>query len=214
MNWTGWSPASSMANAARRIGRRSSPTCVSVRAVGRASTPNRRRSMCSTRTPPSRARWGFHRRGVPASFVSVSRRCPCIPRSSCSSRSSAPGLLGFWLRPTPVIAVGVIGDSYCQHDHSGFTTRFNVGERECTLGCVKRGAEFVLVTDTQVYRIHNQQLPELAAFANRRVKVEGTWAGDRIVVASMAAADAPMARCAACASRARTSRRAASGSRR
>jgi hypothetical protein len=41
-----------------------------------------------------------------------------------------------------------------------------------------------------VYRIHNQQLPELAAFANRRVKVEGTWAGDRIVVASMAAADA------------------------
>jgi hypothetical protein len=99
------------------------------------------------------------------------------------------GLFGFWLRPTPVMAVGVIGDSFCQHEHR-FTTRFNVDERVCTLGCVKRGAEFVLVTDTQVYRINNQKLPELAAFANRRVKVAGTWAGDRIVVASMAAADA------------------------
>ena len=99
------------------------------------------------------------------------------------------GLLGFWLRSTPVMAVGVIGDSFCQHEHR-FTTRFNVDEQTCTLGCVKRGAEFVLVTDRQVYRIHNQQLPELAAFANRRVKVKGTWDGDRIVVASMAAADA------------------------
>jgi hypothetical protein len=99
------------------------------------------------------------------------------------------GLLGFWLRPTPVMAVGVIGDSFCQHEHR-FTTRFNVDERTCTLGCVKRGAEFVLVTDTQVYRIHNQQLPELAAFANRRVKMEGKWEGDRLVVASMTAADA------------------------
>jgi hypothetical protein len=48
----------------------------------------------------------------------------------------------------------------------------------------------VLVTDTKVYRIHNQQLPELAAFANRRVKMEGTWDGDRFAVASVAAADA------------------------
>jgi Putative zinc-finger len=99
------------------------------------------------------------------------------------------GLFGFWLRPTPVIAEGVIGDSFCQHEHR-FATRFNVDERVCTLGCVRRGAEFVLVTDTQVYRIQNQQLPELAASANRRVKVEGTWAGDRLVVASMAGAEA------------------------
>jgi hypothetical protein len=100
------------------------------------------------------------------------------------------GLLGFfWLRPTPVMAVGVIGDSFCQHEHR-FTTRFNVDERTCTLGCVRRGAEFVLVTDTQVYRIHNQQLPELAALANRRVKVEGTWADGHILVGRMAAVDA------------------------
>jgi len=66
---------------------------------------------------------------------------------------------------------------------------FNVNERECTLGCVRRGAEFVLVTDRQVYRIRNQQLPELPALANHRVNVEGTLDGDGIVVARMTAAD-------------------------
>jgi len=98
------------------------------------------------------------------------------------------GVAAFWLRPIRVQAVGVIGDSYCNHEHR-FTTRFNVSERECTLGCVQRGAEFVLVTDTQLYRIRNQQLPELAALANHRVTVEGTLDGDRIVIASMTAAD-------------------------
>jgi hypothetical protein len=98
----------------------------------------------------------------------------------------AAGIAGFWLRPTPVLAVGVIGDSFCNHEHI-FTTRFNVNDRECTLGCVQRGAEFVLVTDRQVYRIRNQELPELAAFANQRVAVEGTLDGDRILVARMRA---------------------------
>jgi Putative zinc-finger len=100
--------------------------------------------------------------------------------------AAAVGLLGLWLRPATVTAVGVIGDSYCQHEHL-YSTRFNVSDRECTLGCVKRGAEFVLVTDTQIYRISDQQLPELATFANRRVQVAGKFDGDRIVVASIRA---------------------------
>ena len=100
------------------------------------------------------------------------------------------GLVALWFRPRPVMAVGVIGDSFCERDHRRFTTVFNVSERECTLGCVKRGAEFVLVTDTQVYRISNQQLLELAVFANRRVKVEGKMEDGRILVARMTAVDA------------------------
>jgi hypothetical protein len=96
------------------------------------------------------------------------------------------GLIAVWLRPTPVHAVGVIGDSFCEHHHR-FTARFNVGDRECTLGCVKGGAEFVLVTDTRIYRIHNQQMPELSEFANRTVQVTGTWEGDRLVVEKMTA---------------------------
>jgi hypothetical protein len=91
-----------------------------------------------------------------------------------------------WLRPAPVTAVGFIGDSYCRQHHL-FTARFNVGDRECTLGCVKRGAEFVLVTETEVYRIHDRQRPDLAALANRRVKVEGTLEDGRLLVASLTA---------------------------
>ena len=98
-------------------------------------------------------------------------------------------LLAAWFRPTPVVAVGVIGDSICAHDHRGFTTRFNVDDRECTLGCVKAGAEFVLVTDSRVYRIDKQQLPELASFASRRVQIKGSLDGDRIVVASVTATE-------------------------
>lgn len=93
------------------------------------------------------------------------------------------GVIGMWLRPTPVLAIGVIGDSVCGHRHH--PGRPNADDRECTLGCVRRGAEFVLVTDTQIYRIHNQQLPELTAFANRRVKVEGRVEDGRILVGKM-----------------------------
>jgi hypothetical protein len=113
---------------------------------------------------------------------------PALPiRGAVLSVVSAAGaaLLAVWLWPAPVVAVGVIGDSICAHDHRGFTTRFNVDDRECTLGCVKVGAEFVLVTDTQIYRIDNQQLPELASFASRRVQIKGKLDGDRIVVASI-----------------------------
>jgi hypothetical protein len=98
-------------------------------------------------------------------------------------------LAGWWLRPAPVLAVGVIGDSFCEHEHR-FSARFNVGDRACTLGCVKAGAEFVLVTETQVYRIGNQQLPELAAMANRRVTMSGTVKNGRLLVARVTALDA------------------------
>ena len=94
------------------------------------------------------------------------------------------GLIALWFRQTPVLAVGVVGDSFCERHHM-FTTRFDVNERECTLACVRRGAEFVLVTDTRVYRIRNQQLPELGGFAAVRVEVRGIMDGDRLVVSRM-----------------------------
>lgn len=93
--------------------------------------------------------------------------------------------LGSWLaRPTQVLAAGVIGDSHCQQQHR-LATRFRVDDRRCTLGCVRLGAEFVLVTDTQVYRISNQQLPDLAAFAGRRVMAKGVLDDGRLRVATL-----------------------------
>jgi len=117
---------------------------------------------------------------------------PALPaRSTALLLAAAVGavLAGVFLRPRPALAVGVVGDSFCNHEHR-FTTVFNVDERTCTLGCVERGAEFVLVTDTQVYRIRNQERPDLAQFANRRVNVYGAFDGDRIVIDRMTDADA------------------------
>jgi hypothetical protein len=95
------------------------------------------------------------------------------------------GLLVLWLRPAQASAIGVIGDSWCQHKHL-FTERFNVDDRTCTLGCVKRGAAFVLVTDTRVYQIRNQDLPELVNFASMRVRVTGRINGEVISIKSIA----------------------------
>jgi hypothetical protein len=100
----------------------------------------------------------------------------------------ATGLLVLWLRPAQASAIGVIGDSFCQHKHL-FSARFNVDDRACTLGCVRRGAAFVLVTETHIYQIRNQELPDLATFANVRVRVTGTITGEVIAIKSIAAAD-------------------------
>jgi len=110
------------------------------------------------------------------------------PRALLLAAALVTGLLVLWLRPAQASAVGVIGDSFCQHKHL-FSERFNVDDRTCTLGCVKRGAAFVLITDSKVYQIRNQELPELATFANVRVRVTGTINGEVIAIKNIAAAD-------------------------
>jgi hypothetical protein len=100
----------------------------------------------------------------------------------------AGGGIGLLFRPTPVIAVGVIGDSICAREHRFW---FRTSDRDCVLGCVASGAEFVLITETQVYRIRNQQMPQLAELANTRVKVEGRFDGGTIVVAKLTPAADP-----------------------
>ena len=114
---------------------------------------------------------------------------PVHPKLLLALAVLCAGMAGWWLRPAPVVAVGLIGDSFCQRNHR-FATIFNVGDRECTLGCVKAGAEFVLVSGREVYRIRNQKMPELALFANRRVQVRGRMKDGRIVIAKLTAADA------------------------
>jgi len=50
------------------------------------------------------------------------------------------------------------------------------------LNCVRKGAEFVLLTDDAVYRIKNQQFPDLGTFANVRITATGTVAKDVITL--------------------------------
>ena len=68
--------------------------------------------------------------------------------------------------------VGVIGDSFCGRRHV-YTTA-DITDRACTQGCLNAGAEYVLVTDTEVYRIRNQEFPGLGRYASARVEVTGT----------------------------------------
>jgi hypothetical protein len=82
--------------------------------------------------------------------------------------------LGGWAllaRPTTVHAIGIIGDSFCAAGHP-HPPGADEG-RGCTLNCIKRGAEFVLVSGSNTYRIENQEFPDLAAWANARVTVSG-----------------------------------------
>jgi len=92
----------------------------------------------------------------------------------------------FILRPQPVAAVGTIGDSACGAHHLYVNPQRDA--QSCTLGCVARGARFVLIVEGTVYEIQNQQFPDLASFADRRVEVSGRIDGTRINVATMSLA--------------------------
>jgi hypothetical protein len=92
----------------------------------------------------------------------------------------------FILRPQPVAAVGTIGDSVCGAHHQYVNPQRDA--RSCTLGCVARGARFVFIVDGTVYEIQNQEFPDLASFADRRVEVSGHIDGSHINVSAMALA--------------------------
>jgi hypothetical protein len=86
--------------------------------------------------------------------------------------AAAVGFGAIWLRTDPALsAVGVIGDSFCGRRHV-YTTA-DISDRACTQGCLDRGAEYVFVTDNEVYRISNQEFPGLGQYASARVEVTG-----------------------------------------
>jgi hypothetical protein len=80
---------------------------------------------------------------------------------------------------------GDISDSNCGAHH-----HMPSNARGCTLGCVKHGAKYVLVTGGKVFMIENQKLPELEKFAGEHVRVMGIRSADGkgITVANIRAA--------------------------
>ena len=74
---------------------------------------------------------------------------------------------------------GTISDSMCGASHGSNPAK------QCTLGCVKKGAKFVIVVGDKVYGITNQNVPGLAKYAGDSVKVTGTMSGDEITVAKI-----------------------------
>ena len=78
--------------------------------------------------------------------------------------------------------VGSIGDSMCGPKH------MSGSDKDCTLGCVKEGAKYILVDPNgKIYQLSDQKRPE--AFAGAKVKVTGTLSGDTISVTSISAAN-------------------------
>ncbi len=72
---------------------------------------------------------------------------------------------------------GTISDSMCGATHPSGTPA-----KQCTTGCVKKGAKYVVVVGDKVYSIANQNAPGLAKYAGDQVKVTGKMEGDSITV--------------------------------
>ncbi len=78
---------------------------------------------------------------------------------------------------------GTVSDSICgiHHEwdeHSALTT-----EHDCTLKCVRGGAQFVFVSEnSKVYAIANQSEPALAENAGYTVQLTGRQTGGAITV--------------------------------
>lgn len=80
--------------------------------------------------------------------------------------------------------VGSIGDSMCGAKHM----MPGESDKDCTLGCVKQGAKYILIDPNgKIYQLSDQKKPE--QFAGAKVKVTGTLSGDTISVTSIVAAN-------------------------
>ena len=77
---------------------------------------------------------------------------------------------------------GVIGDSMCGAKHSEDK---GTDHSACVAKCVKNGSAYVLVAKDKVFRIANQDFPDLKAHAGHVVLMSGDLKGDVITVAKV-----------------------------
>jgi hypothetical protein len=71
--------------------------------------------------------------------------------------------------------IGRISDSACGRHHEETAEGAGaLADRDCTLACVRGGSRYVLVTESGVLPIVNQQFAGLSDHAGRNVTVTGT----------------------------------------
>ena len=83
---------------------------------------------------------------------------------------------------------GMISDSMCGASHAKMMEMHKdakMTDRDCTLGCVKAGGKFVLVSDGKVYSIENQSLAALTKYAGQTVSATGAVKGDTITISKI-----------------------------
>lgn len=88
--------------------------------------------------------------------------------------------------PAQQTMTGEISDSMCGASHSAMGD-MGKNPKECTTGCVKSGAKYVLLSNGRVYAIANQNFTGLAANAGTKVTATGDVdsAGKNITLSKM-----------------------------
>ena len=81
---------------------------------------------------------------------------------------------------------GTISDSVCSEMHPFDEHAFPMTDKDCTLRCIKDGANFVLVSHGKTYAIQNQDYPALAQYGGAVVELTGRMQREGIVVTNIA----------------------------
>lgn len=83
---------------------------------------------------------------------------------------------------------GKISDSMCGAKHQAAAHGAKkITDRQCTLGCIKNGAQYVFVHNGKVYSIANQDYAGLKEHAGERVRLTGDVNGNSINVSNIEA---------------------------
>jgi hypothetical protein len=83
---------------------------------------------------------------------------------------------------------GAISDSNCNGKHpAGEHDGKKMTDADCTGVCVKKGAQYVFVSDGMVFKLANQSSKQIAAHAGQQVELTGTISGDTITAKQMKA---------------------------
>src|ERR1700733_7571436 len=85
-------------------------------------------------------------------------------------------LTGLSIWAAPQTLTGQISDSMCGKSHAGMG-EMGKNAKDCTMGCVKAGGKYVLLSGDKVYDIKNQNFAALAANAGANVELKGDVGG-------------------------------------
>ncbi|HEX4773693.1 MAG TPA: hypothetical protein VH351_22870 [Bryobacteraceae bacterium] len=76
---------------------------------------------------------------------------------------------------------GFISDANCGAKHT------SAADAKCVAGCLKKGADPVLVSDGKVYKFDDASKDKAKALAGQAVTVEGSVSGDTVTATSVSA---------------------------
>jgi hypothetical protein len=81
---------------------------------------------------------------------------------------------------------GTLTDAMCGTSHDTMTEHGRkMSDKQCTLGCVQHGSQYVFVSGGKIFKIGNQSFKGLPRYAGDTVTLTGDVKGDTITVAKI-----------------------------